>query len=217
VTLLAVHLSDGAIATPWLIGGFFLAAILLAIACFRMKEEWIPRVGVLSAAFFIASSIHIKLAILPTSVHLILNGLVGVILGRRAALAMIVGLTLQYFLLAHGGLTTLGMNACIVAVPALIAGQLYSLLRALPVFWRGVLLGSGAAAGSVLLNFLVLLLGGKDDWETLANLVLLAHLPVIIVEGLLLGIVVQYVEKVKPEMFRGGQSAGNTSSNGTSH
>jgi cobalt/nickel transport system permease protein len=193
------------------------AAVLLLLASVRLKEEWIPRIGVLAAAFFVASSIHMKLAVLPTSVHLILNGLVGVILGRRAPLAIIVGLTLQYFLLAHGGLTTLGLNACIVGIPAVIAGQLYSLLRwaGVPPFGRGVILGSGAAASAVLLNFLVLLIGGKDDWETLARLVLLAHVPVVIIEGLLLGIVVQYVEKVKPEML--AYSAGNTSSNGTSH
>jgi cobalt/nickel transport system permease protein len=53
----------------------------------------------------------------------------------------------------------------------------------------------------VALNFLVLLAGGKDDWEVLAKLVLLAHAPVVIVEGLLLGMVVRYVEKVKPEML----------------
>jgi len=32
-------------------------------------------------------------------------------------------------------------------------------------------------------------------------LVLLAHIPVVIVEGLLLGVIVQYLEKVKPEML----------------
>jgi cobalt/nickel transport system permease protein len=202
--LFAVHLSDGAIATPWLIGGFIVAVLLLAIACINLKEEWIPRIGVLSAAFFAASSIHIKLAILPTSVHLILNGLVGVMLGRRAPLAISIGLALQYLLLAHGGLTTLGINACIVGVPAVVAGQLFPLLRrlGLPPFALGCVLGSGAAALAVALNFLVLLAVGKDDWEMLAKLVLLAHAPVVVVEGLLLGMVVRYVEKVKPEMLR---------------
>src|SRR5262249_24058426 len=69
-----------------------------------------------------------KLAVLPTSVHLILNGLVGVVLGRRAPLAVAVGLTLQYLLLSHGGLTTLGINTCIVALPALAGGGRDSLL-----------------------------------------------------------------------------------------
>ena len=201
--LFAVHLSDGAIATPWLVGGFIIAAILLAAASWKLTEEWIPRIGVLSAVFFVASSIRAPLGVLPTSVHLILNGLVGVLLGRRAPLAIAVGLPLQYLLVGHGGLTTLGLNACIVAIPAVITGLLAPLLRRIgvPAFARGVLLGSGAVAGSVMLNFLVLLAGGKDEWELLARFVLLAHVPIALVEGLMLGIVMQYLEKVKPELL----------------
>lgn len=203
LSLLAVHLSDGALSEVWCAAGFVGGAALLLVAVWRLREEDVPRIGVLTAAFFVASSVHIKLALLPTSVHLILNGLVGVVLGRRAALAVAVGLVLQYFLLSHGGLTTLGINTCIVGVPALAAGLLYPLLHrvGVPAFARGVLLGGGAVAGAVGLNFLALLFGGKEDWQTLAKLVLLAHVPVVILEGLMLGVLVRYLEKVKPEML----------------
>ncbi|HEV3435951.1 MAG TPA: CbiM family transporter [Gemmata sp.] len=202
-SLFAVHLSDGAFSTGWTATGFAGTAILLLIAMWKVREEEIPRIGLFSAAFFVGSSIHIKLALLPTSVHLILNGLVGVVLGRRAPLAIIVGLLLQCLLLAHGGLTTLGLNTCIIAIPAVIAGWAYPVLRTLrvPPFARGVLLGGGAVALAVTFNFLVLLFGGKEDWSTLARLVLLAHLPVVVVEGLMLGVIVQYLEIVKPEML----------------
>ncbi len=154
-------------------------AVLLALAVWRVREEDIPRIGVLTAAFFVGSSIHIKLAVLPTSVHLILNGLVGVVLGRRAPLAIAVGLLLQYLLLAHGGYDH-ARAQCVhrrhsggrrgVVLPAAAK------TRAAP-FARGLLLGVGAAAGAVGLNFLVLFFGGKEDWQTLAKLVLLAHIP----------------------------------------
>ena len=199
--LLAVHISSGVLATEWWVGGFLGMALLLLPALWRVSEREIPRIGVLTAAFFIASSIHVPLAL--TSVHLILNGLIGAILGRRAMLAIAVGLVLQALLLHHGGLETLGVNACIVGIPAILVGMLYPLLRrvGVPPFARGAILGSGAAGASVALNFLVLLAGGKDDWDTLARLVLLAHVPVVLVEGLLLGVVVRYLEKVKPEML----------------
>ena len=192
------------IATTWLVGGFIGAALLLGIAYWGLTEEWVPRIGVLTAAFFVGSSIHVPLTLVPTSVHLILNGLVGVLLGRRAPLAVTIGLALQYLLLAHGGLSTFGVNACIIGIPAIFAGQLFPVLRRLrmPAFGLGFLLGAGASAASVALNFLVLLIGGKDDWQTLAKLVLIAHVPVVIVEGLMLGVVVSYLEKVKPEMLR---------------
>lgn len=203
LSLFAVHLSDGAVTTPWQAGGFVGAAALVALACWRLPERDIPRVGVLSAAFFIASSIPLPLALLPTSVHPILNGLVGVCLGRRAPLAVAVGLTLHYFLLAHGGLTTLGLNTCIIAMPAIAAAVVHPWLRRLGVsaFARGVLLGGGAVAGAAVLNFLVLLFGGQDDWSTLARLVLLAHVPVVLIEGFLVGVMVSYVERVKPELL----------------
>lgn len=203
LSLLAVHLSDGALSEAWWGTGFVGGAVLLFLAVWRLREEEIPRIGVLTAAFFVASSVHIKLVLLPTSVHLVLNGLVGVVLGRRATLAVAVGLALQYLLLSHGGLTTLGINTCIVALPALVAGALHPLLRraGVPAFARGVLLGGGAVAGAVVLNFLALLLGGKESWQTLAKLVLLAHVPVVLLEGAMLGVLVRYLEKVKPEML----------------
>lgn len=214
--LLAVHISDGALDAGWLVAGWALLGMLLIVAVWRVREEDVPRIGVLTAAFFVGSSIHIKLVLLPTSVHLILNGLVGVVLGRRAPIAVTVGLVLQYLLVAHGGLTTLGINGCIAGIPAVIVGWSYPSLRRLGMspFARGFLLGSAAAAGAVALNFVVLLFGGKEDWSTLARLVLLAHVPVVLIEGLMLGVIVRYIEKVKPEML---DYSGRISSNGISH
>jgi|SRR5579883_596900 len=204
LSFFAVHLSDGALTTPWWASGFAGLTVLLLLALRKIREEEIPRIGVLSAAFFVASSIHIPLAVLPTSVHLILNGLVGVVLGRRAPIAIAIGLALQYALLQHGGLTTIGINACIVSLPALAAGGAYPVLRrvGIPTFVRGVVIGGGTVAVTVVLNFLVLLFGGKHEWPTLAKLVLLAHIPVVIIEGLMLGVLVSYLEKVKPSLLR---------------
>jgi cobalt/nickel transport system permease protein len=219
--LLAVHISDGALAWPWLAAGWAILGVMLVVATWRVREQDIPRIGVLTAAFFVGSSIHIKLAVVPTSVHLILNGLVGVVLGRRAPLAISVGLALQYLLVAHGGETTLGINGCIVGIPAVAAAVCDPILKRLSLspFSRGLLLGSGAAAGAVGLNFLVLLFGGKEDWSTLAKLVLLAHVPVVVIEGLMLGVIVRYLEKVKPDMLGVCPPVhdGKISSNGISH
>ncbi|MBN9522155.1 energy-coupling factor ABC transporter permease [bacterium] len=201
LSLFAVHLSDGAVTPAWLAGGFAGAAVLVAVACWRLPDQLVPRIGVFSAAFFVASSIPIKLLI--TSVHPILNGLVGVCLGHRAPLAIAVGLTLHYFLLAHGGWSTLGLNTCIIGIPAITAAAVHPILRrsGMPAFARGMLLGGGAVAAATLLNALTLLLGGQEDWSTLVRLVLLAHLPVVAIEGVLLGVIVRYLEKVKPDML----------------
>src|SRR5438132_6705550 len=115
--LFAVHISDGVLQTTWLAGGFVVAVCLAVVGCWRVRDEEIPRIALLSAAFFVASSIHVKLG--PSSTHLLLNGLVGIILGWRAPLAILLGVTLQAVLIPHGGLSTIGVNTCTEALPAL--------------------------------------------------------------------------------------------------
>jgi len=70
--------------------------------------------------------IHVPVPGLPSSAHLLFNGLLGVVLGRRAALAIPLGLLLQAVLLQHGGLTTLGVNTCVMVLPALLAWQMFA-------------------------------------------------------------------------------------------
>jgi len=121
--LFAVHLSDGVLQTPWWLAGWPLAALLIAWAARKIEDAEIPRLGVLSAAFFVASQVHLPLG--GVSVHLLLNGLIGLILANRAPLAISVGLLLQVALFGHGGWSTLGLNICIYSVPALLAGFLF--------------------------------------------------------------------------------------------
>src|SRR5205807_9231214 len=127
VPLWAVHISDGLLLPSWLLGGGALAALLALLGAFRLREEDVPQTALLAAAFFVASQIHVRVG--PSSAHLLLNGLIGVVLGRRAVLAILVGLALQAILFGHGGFLTLGVNTCVMAVPALLVGQLFALLH----------------------------------------------------------------------------------------
>lgn len=124
--LLAVHVSDGVLTGPTQAGGFMLAAGLVAWAARRVADAEVPRIALLSAAFFVASLIHVPAGVVK--VHLLLNGLMGIVLGRRAVLAVAVGLTLQALLIGHGGIAALGVNVCVMALPALAAGGLFALL-----------------------------------------------------------------------------------------
>src|ERR1700735_287380 len=99
--LWAVHIADNVLSEPWWLGGFGVAASLVYLGAWRLRDEEISRIALLTAAFFVASSIHIKVP--PTSAHLLLNGLVGVLLGRRAGLAIVLGVAMQAVLLGHGG------------------------------------------------------------------------------------------------------------------
>ena len=202
--LWAVHISDGILAWPWWSGGFALAAVLVLIGAWRIRDEEIPHIALLTAAFFVASLIHVRVP--PTSVHLLLNGLVGVVLGRRAALAIPVGLFLQAALVGHGGYSTLGINSCIMVLPALLAWQMFALLQCIPFLRRqwfsiGLVVGMSAVLTTIVLNSLVLAWGGQEDWRVLAQLVFLAHLPIVAIEGVVLGFTVSFLAQVKPELL----------------
>lgn len=206
--LWAMHISDGVLTAPWLAAGFVVAGLLALAAAYRVRDEEIPRIAVLSAAFFVATLMHLPLG--PTSVHLLLNGLVGVVLGRRAPLAILIGLALQAALAGHGGFTTIGVNACVMTLPALLAAVLFSAMRRLPWFscgpnamtWLcGCSLGMIAVLATLILQAAVLLWGGAEDWQSIVRLVFYAHLPVVALEGIVLGFTVNFLIRVKPEML----------------
>lgn len=204
----AMHISDGVLTAPWLAAGFLLSGLLTLGAAYRVREEEIPRIAVLSAAFFVATLIHLPLG--PTRVHLLLNGLVGVVLGGRAPLAILNGLALQAALLGHGGFTTVGVNTCVMALPALLAAALFAGLRRFAWFGRdhktitwlcGCLLGMIAVLTTLALQAMVLLWGGAEDWSAIVRLVFYAHLPLVVLEGVVLGFTVSFLAQVKPEMI----------------
>jgi ABC-type Co2+ transport system permease subunit len=99
-----------------------------------MSEAEIAYLGVLTSAFFVASLIHLPAG--PVKVHLLLNGLLGVVLRWRAAPAIAVGLLLQAILFQHGGISALGMNICVMTLPALLAWGFFIALNLLPCLDR---------------------------------------------------------------------------------
>src|SRR5437588_3802903 len=142
--LLAVHVSDGVLTGPTQAAGFLIAAVLVAWSARRVSDVEVPRIALLSAAFFVASLIHVPAGVVR--VHLLLNGLMGIVLGRRAVLAVAIGLTLQAFLIGHGGIAALGVNVCVMALPALAAGGLFACVNRMVRDWpwlRGLLVVTG--------------------------------------------------------------------------
>jgi cobalt/nickel transport system permease protein len=205
--IFAVHILDGVLAWPWWGGGFVLAGILCWLGSRRLREEEIPRIAVLSSAFFVATLIHVP-TIAPTSVHLLLNGLVGIILGPRSALAILLALFLQALLLGHGGLLALGVNTCIMALPALAAWGAFAGLRragwlgsARGRWLVGFLIGGLTVLATASLNAVTLWFGSSDTLETLALVVFVAHLPVAGAEAVIMAATVNFLAKVKPEML----------------
>jgi cobalt/nickel transport system permease protein len=203
-----MHIVDGALSNPIVIGGALAAAGGIAVGLKSLDIDRIPTAGVLSASFFVASLIHVPIG--PSSVHLILNGLAGVLLGWAAFPALFVGLLLQAVFFGFGGLTVLGVNTFNIAMPAVLAWMIFGRLIGCgsPVqgaIWGG-LGGAFAIAATTLFVAASLALTG-DEFLPAAKLVFFAHIPVMAIEAVLTGFAVLLARKVKPELFLKGSSA----------
>ncbi|MCD6231921.1 cobalt transporter CbiM [Candidatus Aerophobetes bacterium] len=198
-----MHISDGVLSGYVCAGGYAITFATVMTTIKRIKVDNMPKVAVMTSAFFVASLIHVPLG--PTSVHLILNGLVGVILGPAAFVSIFVGLILQAFLFQHGGITTLGVNTIMMGMPALLAYKLFDLRDKFNFkaneFIFGVLAGIGGVFLGTIILALVLITTGSE-FVGVAKYALLAHLPVMIIEGIVTGFIVSFLMKVKPEILR---------------
>ncbi|MEY8881326.1 cobalt transporter CbiM [Donghicola sp. XS_ASV15] len=197
-----MHIVDGALSNSVVIAGTVLAVGGVAMGLKRLSLERIPATGILSASFFVASLIHVPIG--PSSVHLILNGLAGLILGWAAFPALFVGLLLQTVFFGFGGLTVLGVNALNIAGPAVLTWLLFGKLveRSSPTtgaIWAGVGGAFAIAATTCLVAFSLMLTG--DAFIPAAKLVFFAHIPVMVIEALLTGTAVYLVRKVRPDLF----------------
>ncbi|MCT4557629.1 MAG: cobalt transporter CbiM [Pelagimonas sp.] len=203
-----MHIVDGALSNPVVIGGALAAVGGVAVGLKSLDLDRIPTAGVLSASFFVASLIHVPIG--PSSVHLILNGLAGLLLGWAAFPALFVGLLLQAVFFGFGGLTVLGVNAVNIAMPAVLAWMIFGRLigRGTPVqgaIWGGIG-GAFAIAATTGLVAVSLALSG-DAFVPAAKLVFFAHIPVMVIEAVLTGFAVLLARKVKPELFKKAPSA----------
>jgi cobalt/nickel transport system permease protein len=198
-----MHISEGILSWPVLATGASVAAVGVGIGLRRMQAEQVPRVAVLTSAFFVASLVHLPVGV--GSAHLILNGLMGVLLGWAAFPALLVALFLQAVLFQFGGLTTLGVNTVTMGLPAVLCYYLLNApIRRARVRWVVFACGFGAGMLGVglaaVLTGAVLLISG-ESLRRVGELVVLAHVPVMAVEGLVCGWICVLLRQVQPRVL----------------
>lgn len=202
-----MHIPEGVLAGTThgqevLLAGAAVTALGTAVGLYKMDYHRIPQVAVLSSAFFVASLIQIPLG--PTSIHLVLGGLMGLILGWAAFPAILVALLLQAIFFSLGGLTTLGVNTLIMALPAVCCHYLFR--RPIRARDEGLVLFVGLLAGATAVLLAgcaaaVCLLAAGKQFEAFAYVVWAVHLPTAAIEGLVTGSVVVLLRKVRPELL----------------
>jgi len=196
-----MHISEGVLSGPVLLGGAGLAVAGTAIGLKRIDYDQIMVVAILSAAFFVASLIHVPIG--PANGHLVLSGLLGVILGWGAFPSILVALVLQAVLFQFGGLTVLGLNCFTMAAPAVLCFYVFRPMLAKTDgsrFVAAFCCGSLAMLLSTVLTAGALALSG-DGFHEAAKMLFFAHLPIMVIEGIITGFAYSFLAKVKPEVL----------------
>ncbi len=201
-----MHIVDGVLSAPVLIGGSLLAVAGVAQGLRVLDTESIPRAGLLTAVFFIASLIHVPIG--PSSAHLMLTGLMGLLLGWAAFPAILVGLLLQAAFFGFGGLTVIGSNTLNLALPAVLIGLLARYLlgrfalapRSVGVLLAGFSVGALSFGASAILVAGSLALSGSA-FLVAAQLILIAQAPVMLIEGAVTAATLRLLLTVRPELI----------------
>lgn len=203
-----MHLSEGVLHSSTLLIGAVGAVLGLAIGLKKMTGDKLALTALFSAAFFVASTIHIPVGI--GSVHLILNGIAGLFLGWRVFPAFLIALTLQALMFSFGGLAVLGVNLCIMALPAVVVRLcVFPWLKAnfcrQRLIVSGILSGVIGVGGAALLASLVLAFDGSNQYHDLISLLLVSHLPVFVVDSLISVGVLLTLAKMLPSAFENAE------------
>lgn len=190
-----MHISDGIIGTELSVVALAVSGGLIYISSRNTLQEEIPRMGIIAAALFAVSTIHIPLT--GTSVHPGLYGLAGIILGRRSIPVIFTVLIFQALIFQHGGLLSLGVNTLNMSAGALVAWKIWE-LRKFPVLARAGLAGFlGVTLPAVLMAGEFMLSGYGTGIAYFFSVYLLTGL----LEAALTLSSVKFLLKVKPEVI----------------
>ena len=196
-----MHLSEGVLHTPVLLGGAAVALVCVMIGLKRLNSQQLPLTALFAAAFFVAGTIHVPVGI--GSVHLILNGMAGLFLGWAVFPAFLIALVLQALLFSFGGFAVLGVNLCVMALPALLVYWLFA--KRLEhdnsrhtQITAGIGAGVIGVGGSALRASLVLALDGGKAYSDLIMLLVISHIPVFIIDSIVSVGVVLLLNKMYP-------------------
>lgn len=201
-----MHISEGVLSPTVWISGYAATAVVAGLTMRKLDMEEIPKISVITSVFFVASLIKVPIG--PTSIHLILNGLAGIVLGRRAFAAIMVGIILQAIIFGHGGITTIGVNTLMMGTGALVAYLVWLQRYRFSFNKRELVFGAIAGAVGTITSGIILALAlvtTGEEFRGMAVTVLTAHIPIMIIEAAVVGASAEFLNKTRPDILAGAR------------
>jgi cobalt/nickel transport system permease protein len=196
-----MHISDGVLTLESTVVISVISIVALVKAIRELKNEDISLTAVTSAMFFIASFIHIPFGV--TQIHLILLGVIGILISWSSFVAIFVALLLQALLLGYGGISSLGVNLFIMAMPAVMVYYLYNLqiVKNLNDKVKFFLVGFTGTFFATLFLSLILYFS-KEEYNYAAFSIFSVNIITMIIEGIVSMFLLLFIKKVYPKILK---------------
>ena len=209
-----IHLEDGAFSIQWIIIWIVIAIAVLALCLF-----WVTRVKKIDnktitlAAMCTAASFAIFQVNLPLfgGVHMNLTSLTGILVGPAIGGIIVLIVNILSAAIGHGGWGMVGANFLVNMAEVTVAYGVYKAmgkLRADTFSKAAVGTLAGLFMGNVIMIAIILISGiqgvNQTTTELLYGLSLLVavNMGVAIVESIVTGYVVSYIQRVRPDMLQ---------------
>lgn len=221
----AMHITEGILPPKWALFWFILIIPFVVVGTLNLKKKkknipgFLPLVGLVGAAVFVFSCFPIPVVGLNgmATAHPAGTGMSAMLLGPFVSVVIAgIALFIQALFLAHGGLTTLGVNIFSMGVLGSFSGYLAFRLAqkmGFKLFWCGFAAGIvsdlftyfGTSIGLGLLVFdegepftVAIIHSAKAMMEIFVVFMATSQGPLCIAEGIVVGFALSYVYKVRP-------------------
>ncbi len=224
----AMHITEGILPAKWAIFWYVLIIPFVVIGTLSLKKKkkaipgFLPLVGLVGAAVFVFSCFPIPVVGLNgmATAHPAGTGMSAMLLGPFVSVVIAgIALFIQALFLAHGGLTTLGVNIFSMGILGSFSGYFAFRLAqrmGFKLFWCGFLAGvisdlctyMGTSIGLGLLVFdgnesfsVAMMHSAKAMLEIFVVFMATSQGPLCIAEGIVVGFALSYVYKVRPSIL----------------
>jgi cobalt/nickel transport system permease protein len=209
-----IHLPDGTFSIKWIITWWIIAIIILGLCLYWLKKvrkidnKKITMAAMLTAASFAIFQVNIPLF---GGVHMNLTPLIGILTGPAIGGIIVLIVNILTAATGHGGWGIIGANLLVNMTEVMVAYVVYKGLGKmdLDTFSKA---GIGTLIGLLFGNIamiLIILISGiqgvhQDITAMLYGLSLIAavNMGVAIIESVITGYVVSYIQRVRPYMLR---------------
>ncbi len=198
-----MHISEGILSGGVLAAGWAGTVAGISYGLKRTNPDKIIQTALISSAFFLASLVNIRIG--PSSTHLTLLAPMGLILGHAVFPAVFTALLLQALLFGFGGLLVLGVNSFVMGFASLATYLVFGrMIRESSGRVKIITLSFMAGAFAVVIAAVIagmFLMFTDSNFAGAVKVLLIAHIPVAIAEGIVTAFLVMWLKRSAPEFL----------------